>query len=507
MTEYRDGRVSLQVLSHSRTAVSRDCPAKYGYRYVDGLRPKVEKDPTRLRGRGMHEGFEAGYRMWRELRLRNVPTAVVDPIELIRASAQETCHAAHEKVLEELAAARQGGAPVEVCDEVLERLVESHEADMWALGHFFDVVVPRDYARKTPIFIEHEFEVPILDAAGRARHLRWNGYLDCVMYDEKLRVLELHEQKTVGTNAGSDEHRRRIEGDPQTTSYVYALRELQKRGALDAALLAIGVLDAQMVPIGTVVVNVIRRKKPSEPKTLADGTISTDRRIDTLPEVYEAALAAQAEPEALAKASATLRTAEEDAERLRAAYAKADEEGARARAAYEEGGASFQETQHAQPPKKLEREVEQAKKRVEKAYEALTKKRAAWATTQAKQRELLDALRQRGDTFIAEHEQFVTERECERWRSEQWVAAERIRRIEKRPAERTRNLGFCTAPGRGCTYRTLCYSGGDEQIRSMEFTTPEERERMQATEAAEEEEREEPDEPVEAPPYSAPAWG
>lgn len=461
MTEYRDGRVFLQTLSSSRTGVLRDCAAKYGYRYVDGLRSKVEKDPAKLRGRGMHEGLAEGYLAWRDCRLKELP--VLDAGIFIRTGALEACHKAHEKVLVELIAARESGAPVEQCDEVLERLVESHEADMWALGHFFDVVVPRDYARKTPILVEHEFNVPLLDVRGAARHLRWTGYLDCAMYDEKLRVIELHEQKTVGTNAGSDEHRRRIEGDPQTTSYVYALRSLQKSGALDEVLLESGVLDARAVPIGTVIVNVLRRKKPSEPKTLADGTISTDRRIDTLPELYEAALEAQTDPEKLTEV--------------------------------------FREANEPIPLELEGKELERAQKKRAKAAERGAKLMASWQATKAKQRELLEALRQRGDTFIAEHEQFVTERECERWRSEQWVEAERMRRIEKRPAERTRNLGHCTSPGRGCTFRTLCYSGGDEQIRAMEFTTPEERERM-AAEATEKEA-----EPVDEPAYNAPAWG
>ena len=484
MTEYRDGRVFLQTLSHSRVAVSRDCPAKYGYRYVDGLRAKVEKDPTRLRGRGMHEGLAAGYQKWRDLRLavtdpRLGSSTCVDlgiaPVELIRTAALEMALFKHKNALALLDDARQKGAPVEVCDEVHEKLVETYEADSWALGHFFDIVVPRDYARKTPILIEHEFDVPLLDVRGAARHLRWVGYLDCVMYDEKLRVIELHEQKTVGTNAGSDEHRRRIEGDPQTTSYIYALRSLQKTGQLGTAMLAAtGLFGAQTreIPVGTVIVNVIRRKKPSEPKTLADGTVSADRRIDTLPEIYEAALEAQtSEPLAVVKAREACQAATDEHER-----ASVDDE---------------------MTPKK----VAQLRARFEKAYEALGKKREAFEATQAKQRELLAALRERGDTFIAEHEQFVTERECERWRSEQWVETERMRRIEKRPAERTRNLGFCTAPGRGCTFRTLCYSGGDEQIRAMEFTTPEERERMAAEATEKEEQAEEP------AVYDAPAWG
>ena len=69
-TEYGPGgRVTLQQLSATKVAISRDCPAKFGYRYPDGLRSRVEKDPTRIRGRSIHAGLEGGYRAWRTLRM------------------------------------------------------------------------------------------------------------------------------------------------------------------------------------------------------------------------------------------------------------------------------------------------------------------------------------------------------------------------------------------------------------------------------------------------------
>ena len=481
-TEYRDGRVSLQVLSHSKTSTSRDCPAKFGYRYVDGLRPKTEKDPTRIRGRGMHAGLEAGFVSWIWCRMLGLALGLEpgDAVAAIVDAARIGVRRAHRAALAELEAARQSGAAIEVIDDVRERLEEAYEADVWAVGHFFEVVGARDYERKIPVLVENAFDVPIVDVSGRRGHLRWIGYFDCVMYDARTRTLELWEQKTVGTNAGSDEHRRRIEGDPQTTSYIYALRRELAAGGLDAAIAAVsGFVDLsatpdvqriRAIPVGTVIVNVIRRKKPSEPKTLADGTISTDRRIDTLPELYAAALEGQREPHGLTKA-------EDDCQEAQAAFSAE------------------------QDPKAAEK----LGKKLERAKQAVQKKRAAFQATRAKQADLLERLRQRGDTFLAEIEQFVTDHECERWRSEMWVEAERMRRIEKRPAERTRNLGYCTAPGRGCTYRTLCYSGGDESVRMQEFTTPAEREahelEREEDRAAEREEQAGPE------PYSAPAWG
>jgi hypothetical protein len=442
MTEYQRGRVHLQTLSHSRTSTRRDCDAKYGYRYVDGLRPKIERDPTRIRGRGMHEGLRAGYEAWREGRAMIMSGGSAGYVDVAIPIIVETALAAeleaHTTELEALETARESGADISTVDEVRAELIDGHEADSWALRHFFEITAARDFERKMPVLIEYPFKVHVRDAVGRALFLWWIGVFDLVMYDEATRMLELHESKTVGTNAGSEEHRRRIEGDPQTTSYIYALRELQKGEPILFGPYA-------NAPIGTVLVDVIRRKKPAEPKTLADGTISVDSRIDTLPEVYEAALEGQEEPIGLTKA-------ENDCHDVQDAYSA---------------------EQDAKKSVRLGVRLEKIREKVEKRV-------ATWGATKAKQYDLLEQLRQRGDTFLAQIEHHVGDRELERWRAEQWIEAERMRRIERRPAERTRNLGYCTAPGRGCSYRTLCYSGGDEQIREMEFTTPMERERMAA---------------------------
>jgi len=476
-TEYENGRVSLQVLSHSRTAVERDCPAKYGYRYPDGLRPRAEKDPTRIRGRGMHEGLRAGFETWAALK----PLPVLHPIKDIVDAALGACAAAHSEALEELERARLAGASVETVDAVLESLQDGYDADSWAVGHFFEVIAARDYERKTPILIEHAFDVPVLDAAGSARHLRWIGYFDCVMYDSRTKVLELWEAKSVGTNAGSDEHRRRIEGDPQTTSYVHALRHLQKTGQLDEALLGVGLLEeqARRVPIGAVVVHVIRRKRPAEPKTLANGTVSTDSRIDTLPVFYEKALEGQQRPPALVEAEKAEREA---SSALSAAYGAGDVD-------------------------LTAKDIAKLEKAADRTMGSAEKKRQSFEATKLKQRQLLEQLERRGDPFLSEVEHFVTEQEVERWRGEQWIAAARMRRIEQRPAERTRNLSFCTSPGRGCTYRTLCYSGGDPMIAAREFTTPEEREKMAAEAEAKALEQDRARFDGVDGRYKAPAWG
>jgi hypothetical protein len=424
----------LQLLSSSQLQTGRNCPARWGYKYVDGLEARVDS-VAKIRGKGLHRGLAAGYEAWRDSQTQKLSAG--DALLFILDGALTEVAKAHKEVLAELDGRKE--VPEEIRDEVLTRLIKTHDVDSWAVKHLFETIVPRDYERKVPLLIEHSFDVPVFDARGRARHLRWRGALDLVMYDRRSRIIELHESKTVGTNAGSEEHLRRIEGDPQTTSYVYALRYLQKTEPVLFGSYA-------TAPIGTVVVDVLRRKKPAEPKVLADGTVSTDQRIDTLPEVYRAALERQEEtPEYLITALSAIGQAER------------------------------------------ENKVTKAK------VDRLKKADDRWEGTQVKQQALLEQLSERGDRFIASHEHFVTEDACERWRSEVWIEAERLRRLEVDPRARTRNLGYCTSPGRGCSFRTLCYSGGDEQVRSTEFTTPEEREQMrleserkeQAAEAAE----------------------
>lgn len=483
------GRVSLQVLSHSRVSSLRDCPAKFSYRYLEGLRQRVE-DPTRIRGRLMHEGLAAGFGTWRDLRMAGAGADdVAAALEEIRRDAARAQEQKYDEYLRALEEARKAGADVEACDESVRALTGALEADRWVVGHFFGRIVPRDFATKRPILIEHPFDVPILDSGKGRRHLRWIGVVDLVMLDERAQLLEVHDHKSIGTNAGSEEHRRRIEGDPQLASYVYALRQMRDSGELDDVLSRVAGRSVtkpgadlfadptvepdrawvRSLPVGVIVVNLLRRKMPAKPKMLADGTISVDSRIDTLPEVYESAIDAAPEPDALRKAL-------EDLEAARQVY-----------------------TDESEPCTAAERD--RRAKRYEKAREVLAKKRASWRETQAKQRALLEAIRSRGDTFAGQLDDFIGADELERWRVEQWVEAARIRRLERHPGERTRNLGFCTAPGRGCGFRSLCYANGDEQIRSREYTTPDEREAMEA----EHEDHEEEDAAPAA--WDPPSWG
>lgn len=80
-----------------------------------------------------------------------------------------------------------------------------------------------------------------------------------------------------------------------------------------------------------------------------------------------------------------------------------------------------------------------------------------------KQRELLEALRSKGDSWFARVEHHQTPEEIERWRSDTFVDASRIREAERDPSRRTRNPGNCNmAWSLPCQYRSICLDNSPE---------------------------------------------
>ena len=81
-----------------------------------------------------------------------------------------------------------------------------------------------------------------------------------------------------------------------------------------------------------------------------------------------------------------------------------------------------------------------------------------------KQRAFLETLRDKGDSWFARVEHHQTPEEIERWRSDTFVNASRIREADRDPAKRTRNTGHCNmAWSLPCTYRQICLDNSPEQ--------------------------------------------
>lgn len=327
-------------LSHTRLQIYRSCPARYGYHYVDGLRPR-RRDAHRAAGTAIHEALAAGYRAWNEF--GGIPYGS------LRTRVLEAAHRTYAEHAEE-------------------------EVGHWMLTNFFSQQLRLPMR---PVLVEREH---VFSVGGRA----FVAHLDAVMYDERRSVLEVHEHKTASSKTAAHAIRRRIENDPQTCAYVFALRsmshELHKS------------LNARELAMGTVVYNVLRRAMPEAPRILKDGTVSLQVGPNVTRQRYEAALQAQ--------------------------------------------------TSCSEERRKAQGEV---------------------------------LARMPESSFVDCHLHYVSERDLERWQHDVLVDARRIDALEADPSERSRNLEYCSTPGRSCDFRSLCFSDDDKSLRRAEFTTRTER--------------------------------
>jgi hypothetical protein len=278
-------------ISHSELSAWRSCHALWGFRYAERLVP-VADDGSKLRGRFFHAGLDAAYRALQADALAS-PASVATLDELVAAA-----HDGLERAYDDALAEAAGKVSEAVLDELRAQAREGRELDRFMVAYALRRTVPLDRSEGLiPLLVEDRFDVPLPDAIGRAvGHLRFVGIIDLVWWAPRSRSLIVDEHKT--SVRDPSEIARRAELDPQTSGYLYALRHRLDRGELDDALMRAsgGLVDGSQVGLGLVRFNCSRRKLPSVPQTNKDGTVST-AQIDTLPELYEAALAAQAAPE------------------------------------------------------------------------------------------------------------------------------------------------------------------------------------------------------------------
>lgn len=284
----------LLVETNSEQQTFRDCRYKWLLSYERGLRPKVTIRAFAF-GRAAHAGLEAGYRCVGTVpRDQLFATAVAAADRAVTASLSEWIASVEEHAAADFDIARFYEEAREVADTV-----------RWIVGFWFRQYAA-DLARLVPIAIEAPFNVPMLDARGRVvPQLRQAGVWDLVAYDPDHGDVVLFDHKTTSSETtGLDI---KAELDPQMAGYLYALaQELRHNPARfvpvieaqlehnPAAAEALSVITdpARRPVIGRIGYNVLRKKRPSQPKINKDGTVSV-AAIDTLAEIYEAALAAQ----------------------------------------------------------------------------------------------------------------------------------------------------------------------------------------------------------------------
>lgn len=94
---------------------------------------------------------------------------------------------------------------------------------------------------------------------------------------------------------------------------------------------------------------------------------------------------------------------------------------------------------------------------------ALAAQEATGRPMTPKQKDFLTTLAAQGDPFFARVEYHRTPVEMERWRSDTFVDAARIRGASRDPAQRTRNTGHCNMPwSLPCPYRQVCIDDAPE---------------------------------------------
>lgn len=260
-------------VSYSQLASFRDCPAKWGFRYGEGLVPK-DTPEVLVRGRVFHAGLTAGYRA------RQAGERTGWTLEGVIAAGVAAADAEWKRYEQERGQ-REGG----------ERDDALRDVERWMVEHHFGAMAA-ELAVQVPVLIEHRVQVPIPNRAGRAGGLYLVGDLDLVTYDRRYDWLVLHEHKSTALTV--DTLDRRLELDPQTAGYVHALRHELRSGKLAPIFwrLGIEVAGTPEALTGQVAYNVSRRKKPSEPHVNKDGTVST-AACDTTPALMREALAAQ----------------------------------------------------------------------------------------------------------------------------------------------------------------------------------------------------------------------
>lgn len=392
-------------VSNSELGAVRNCTQLHGFAYADMLRPKLEA-PYFADGHAFHRGAEAAIAAAFRQDDADLETRTEVAVWWGRAAATAELEAYQRRIVAADLSHEHAG-------ELLKRARERAEVVLGLVERYVRSI-PGDLERLVPIALELPFEVPVPDRSGGARTgVRLRGVIDAVWYDADQGDLVVDDHKT--TAFGADALLPKLGQDPQLCGYVWATRYLLRSGQLlpgVPALRALGMTDSAInellgrahagkLPVGRVRYNVLRKKLPTEPKTLKDGTISADKRIDTTLEIYRAAL-----------------------ERQQAECLACD-------------GAGTVTGKKPGPCKPCDGT-------------------GAGREISPKQVEMLAQLTGKTDTWFARLEVWKTDGALERWRREVLVTAREIRALVRNPEFRTRNLWHCTGPGGGCAYAALC---------------------------------------------------
>jgi hypothetical protein len=275
-------------ITNSELSSFRSCRQRWWFAYHELLRPRATPRPLST-GDCIHAGLAAAYRLALS-RQETGGTASSD--EYVASAMSGLDLKLKGYMLEAYELVGQATTADEV-DRVIEESTAISTDARSSVSRFVQRFVAEDARQYSMVAVECPFTVRLRDAGGRARpRIAFSGVMDLVVYDPVVGDYVLVEHKSTAGDATAAESK--LDMDPQTTGYVYALREMIASAGFS------GRLTPQSAPVGRVLYNVVRKSPPSTPKVNLDGTVSV-AAIDTTRDAYQAALDAQGEPEWYAK--------------------------------------------------------------------------------------------------------------------------------------------------------------------------------------------------------------
>lgn len=368
-------------VSNSELTTLRNCAWKHHLRFELGLDPVGGADRTGARSVGalVHLGIAEIYRTVQRMQLvRLRPT-------------QYQLHAVAQDCIKKACAEAEEETGLFVGEEAdAQRVAEKadQETALKCLDLFVEHIALPTFEKYSVVGVEVPFKVPILTQAGKRSGDELEGVIDIVLRDNQLGTIVCGENKTTSSDASTYELQ--LATDPQIPLYIYALQQM----------------FGELVR-GQVLLNVIRKAYPSEPKTNLDGTVSV-AECDTTRDVYGRALENQSLPDWWMKA--------------RDAF------------------------------------IDPANAGKQKVADAMTKADERWTEVKAKQQARLDGLPDIS-RFVSQFEEHISSEHVQRAALDAWNGARLIRQFRRELLIPWRNGSACKAYGRLCEFHDACVEG------------------------------------------------
>lgn len=403
-------KLQLHVLTNSERSTFDLCMAKWGFAYVDLLRPMSMAVPLRW-GDLYHHGAEHGW-------LAAWASVDMSLDSRLNAALGAAPVAIGERAMQHIQEIEAAPIDADKKDLLCQETEDAAKVSSWSVAHYFTRA--RTDLSMVPLMIEGKYETKIPTASGVGGRLVSAGKIDLVLWDRELGRVVVQDHKGIGSDVHGIE--KRVELDTQLVGYVCAvkamlglvrepkdLQHLLQTTQAAKLVAAAGWAELRGACVGAIAYNVVRRKMPSQPKLnlLKKGQAIT---------LEQKALLAEQEADGNPRGEVSVAAIDT----LPEVYAR--------------------------------------------ALEAQILDRSLPATD--KQLAVVDALKAKGDTYFAQIEHFKDDAAIERWRKELWVVAKRMRLAERDASQRTRNPQACTLPASApCAYSAVCLMPDDPGTR------------------------------------------